>query len=113
MNLSKTAMSAVWMSSALCAMTTAIGQTGVTTRVSLSSAGIQGDGDCAPPAMSADGLFVVFRSYANSLVVGDTNGAGDVFVRDRLTATTTRVSVDSNGLQGNQGSESDTAISAD
>ncbi|MCQ4167009.1 TolB family protein [Tahibacter harae] len=48
-------------------------------------------------AASADGRYVVFSSEASNLVVGDYNGVADVFLRDRLTATTTRLSLDSAG----------------
>jgi Tol biopolymer transport system component len=63
-------------------------------------------------AVSADGRYVLFSSYATNLVAGDTNGATDVFLHDRLTRVTTRVSVNSRGEQGNGGS-SGTALSAD
>src|SRR5207237_7007630 len=63
------------------------------------------------PAISADGRFVAFASVSN-VVVGDTNNAFDVFVRDRQTGTTERVSEDSAGGQANFGSISP-AISAD
>ena len=43
--------------------------------------------------LSGDGRYVVFQSAANNLVVGDTNGKFDVFVRDRVSGTTERVSV--------------------
>ena len=45
----------------------------------------------APPAISADGRYVAFTSDASNLVVGDANGAADVFVWDRTTATTVKV----------------------
>jgi Tol biopolymer transport system component len=67
-------------------------QTGTTTRVSKSSAGVEGDGDSIYPSISADGRYVVFYSAASNLVPGDINGAGDTFVRDRQTGTTTLVS---------------------
>jgi hypothetical protein len=54
---------------------------------------------------------VAFRSSASNLVVGDTNGFPDIFVRDRQYGTTERVNVDSNGVQGNEASDSP-AISA-
>ena len=54
-----------------------------TRRVSLNSAGAQGNGESYRPAISADGRYVAFESFATNLVGGDTNGAGDVFVRDR------------------------------
>jgi Concanavalin A-like lectin/glucanases superfamily/Bacterial Ig-like domain (group 3)/MBG domain (YGX type)/IPT/TIG domain/MBG domain/WD40-like Beta Propeller Repeat len=52
-------------------------------------------------AVSADGRFVVFVSSASTLVPGDTNGVADVFLRDRQTNQTTRVSVSSGGDQAN------------
>jgi Tol biopolymer transport system component len=42
---------------------------------------------------------VAFASEATNLVVGDTNGVSDVFVFDRVAATTVRVSVSSAGAQ--------------
>ncbi|MFL5910608.1 MAG: hypothetical protein ACJ768_08600 [Gaiellaceae bacterium] len=61
----------------------------------MSSLGTAGDDFSGLAAISADGRFVAFRSFASTLVPGDTHGAADVFVRDRLTGTTERVSVDS------------------
>ncbi|MBI1848971.1 MAG: hypothetical protein HYR85_01365 [Planctomycetes bacterium] len=43
--------------------------------------------------LSSDGRFVAFGSYGSNLVDDDTNGVGDVFVRDRQTGVTERVSV--------------------
>lgn len=74
--------------------------TGQTARVSLNSAGSEAALDSLEPALSGDGRYVAFWSYASNLVPGDTNGAVDVFVHDRATGQTTRVSVDSNGNQG-------------
>jgi Tol biopolymer transport system component len=51
--------------------------------------------------MSLDGRYTAFVSGAQGLVAGDTNGAPDVFVRDRVAGTTTRVSVATGGGQGN------------
>ncbi|NIR01347.1 MAG: hypothetical protein GTN78_14305, partial [Gemmatimonadales bacterium] len=51
------------------------------------------------PAMSADGRWVAFLSGATNLVAGDTNGAQDVFVHDRVTGQSERVSVASDGTQ--------------
>jgi Tol biopolymer transport system component len=87
-------------------------QTGATTRVSVDSAGGQAHGWSEAPAISADGRYVAFESDAFNLVLGDTNGADDVFVHDRLTGTTERVSVDSAGNQTGGGGDI-TAISAD
>src|SRR5206468_3010706 len=71
------------------------------------------------PALSADGRFVAFVSRATNLVPGDTNGSWHVFVRDRQTGITERVSVDSagnpgDGASGIVGTSADRlAISAD
>jgi uncharacterized repeat protein (TIGR01451 family) len=74
---------------------------GFTELDSVSSAGVQGDRDSELPAVSADGRFVAFVSLSDNLVPGDTNGAADIFVRDRLTGTTERVNVSSSGAQAN------------
>lgn len=87
-------------------------QTGITSRLSVDSSGIQGDGLSSGPKISADGRYVAFYSSATNLVPGDTNGFRDVFVRDVLLATTTRASVDSAGVQGDALSSVPT-ISAD
>src|SRR4028118_1344345 len=75
--------------------------TNTTTRVSVDSAGNPGNDSSYDPSISADGRFVAFSSEASNIVPGDTNNNNDIFVRDRLTNTTTRVSVDSAGNQGN------------
>ena len=74
---------------------------GTTRRVSVSSTGAQGDSDSFGPAISAAGRYVAFSSDASNLVPGDTNGAQDVFVRDRDLGTSHLVSVSSTGAQGN------------
>ena len=56
--------------------------TGQTARVSVDSAGIQGNGASFFPVISADGRSVTFASTATNLVPGDTNGAEDIFVHD-------------------------------
>jgi Tol biopolymer transport system component len=94
---------------------------GVTERVSISSQGTAGDNDSLLVAVSANGRFVAFVSLASTLVPGDTNGTSDVFVRDRVSGTTERVSVNGRGRQstgGDAGGVLDTnwgppAISAD
>jgi len=87
-------------------------QTGTPTRVSVSSSGVQGAGVSGDPAITVDGRYVAFISDANALVPNDTNRKADVFVRDRQTGTTSRVSVASDASQGNAGSEQP-AISGD
>lgn len=75
-------------------------QTGATIRVSVDSAGVEGNDTSRRPALSLDGRFVAFFSQASNLVANDLNGASDIFVRDVLTGTTTRVSVDTGGVEG-------------
>ena len=86
--------------------------TGTTELVSVDSAGAQGNGDCDSPSISADGRLVAFTSRAGNLVPGDTGGLLDIFVHDRLSGTTERVSLDSGGTQGNFNSYN-ASISAD
>ena len=82
-------------------------ETGMTERVSVASDGGQAGGASTDPSISGDGRYVAFHSYATTLVAGDTNGAADIFVRDRETSTTVRVSVTTSGTQTAAG-ESDT-----
>lgn len=76
-------------------------QSGVTTRVSLASDGSESNNVSDNPSISANGRFIAFASLADNLVEGDTNGAGDVFVRDTQSGTTTRISLASDGAEGN------------
>ena len=73
--------------------------TATTTRVSVSSTGASGDADSGVPQLSADGRFVAFASRATNLVPGDDNGRDDAFVHDRLTGSTTRVSIRTDGVE--------------
>jgi Tol biopolymer transport system component len=85
---------------------------GTTERVSVDSSGAEANDRSDGAALSADGRFVAFTSRATNLVAGDTNGKVDVFVHDRVTGTTERVSVDSSGAEANDDCF-DPAISAD
>ncbi len=85
---------------------------GVAELCSVSSLGLQTDNVSAWPCLSADGSVVAFESWASTLVPGDTNGASDIFVRDRLKGTTVRASVSSTGAQADQDSN-DASISDD
>ncbi len=85
---------------------------GVMERVNLNSKGNAGDAPSKSASISEDGRFVAFASSAGNLVRGDFNHSMDVFVRDRETLTTTRVSVSSDGLEANS-SSFDPRISAD
>lgn len=86
-------------------------QSGQTIRVSQSSAGVQANQGCLGPAMSADGRYIAFRSYADNLVSGDVGGLQDVFVHDVQTGTTIRASVGVGGVEGNDDSSDDVALS--
>ena len=87
--------------------------TGVTKRVSVGPGGRQANAKSGGPFLSANGRFVAFYSEATNLVAGDTNGAVDIFVHDRTTGVTKRVSVGQGGAQGNKASLFDTSLSAD
>jgi len=86
-------------------------QSGQTIRISQSSAGVQANQGCLGPAMSADGRYIAFRSYADNLVSGDAGGLQDVFVHDVQTGTTIRASVGVGGVEGNDDTNDDVAIS--
>jgi Tol biopolymer transport system component len=60
-------------------------------RVSVSTAGIQGDHASGWPAISADGRYVAFGSDATNLIAGEINGARTIYLRDRQTGVTTRI----------------------
>jgi hypothetical protein len=76
-------------------------QTNTTTLVSVSDNSTQSNGTSELPSISNDGRYVAFDSLANNLVPNDINGFADIFVRDRQTNTTTRVSASDNGTEGN------------
>ena len=89
---------------------------GTTEQLSLTPGGGLANNHSHSPAISADGRYVAFWSYASNLVAGDTNGFSDVFVRDIQNGTTELVSVDSTGAQGNGncgGFSLDVSISSD
>jgi len=72
-----------------------------TERVSVTSDGAESDGDSEWSSISADGRYVAFASRATNLAPNDENGANDVFVHDRVTGVTRRVSQSSTGVPGN------------
>lgn len=76
-------------------------QAGTTTRVSVDRMGYQANSFSASPSISDNGRFVAFSSSASNLVPDDTNETEDIFVHDRQTGQTTRVSVDSLGQEAN------------
>ncbi len=73
--------------------------TGLTRRVSVNSRGAQANGESRTPAISADGRWITYNSSATNLVNNDTNKKGDVFLFDRDTGLTQRVSVRGDGGQ--------------
>ena len=88
-------------------------ETGLVERISVAADGAQASADSFwHPVISADGRFVAFWSAADNLVPDDTNGAIDVFVRDRQTGAVERISVAPDGAQSDGASYSP-ALSAD
>lgn len=83
-----------------------------TERVSINSLGDEAIENCIFPSISNDGRFVSFQSYSWNLVSGDNNSSIDVFIHDRQTNITKRVSINSEGIQGN-GPSSNISITPD
>ncbi len=86
-------------------------ESGTTESVSVDSGGAERNDVSDYTWISPGGRFVAFESNATNLVGGDTNGVQDIFVHDRQSGTTERVSVDSGGIQANGDSVS-SSISA-
>ena len=68
-------------------------------RVSVGPQGVEGDGGVSDGSLSGDGRRAVFSSSSSNLVLGDTNGIADVFVRDLDLDLTRRISFAANGGQ--------------
>jgi len=79
--------------------------------VSVNTNGLSGAGMSSEPAISADGRYVAFTSWATDLAANDTNKAQDVFVRDWQNGTTTLASVNTGGVFSGNGSSGALAIS--
>jgi Tol biopolymer transport system component len=101
-----------WPQRAGGAPATGAAATGTTERISWAAGGGQTNGESRRASVSTDGRFVAFESDASNLVANDNNDASDIFVYDRHTGATERVSLHSNGTQANFGSYSP-VISAD
>jgi hypothetical protein len=86
-----------------------------TTLVSVDSSvvPVQADADSFNAVISDDGNYVVFQSDATNLVTGDTNSMTDIFLRDLVSTTTTRISLKSDGSQTTSGQSASPAINAD
>jgi murein DD-endopeptidase MepM/ murein hydrolase activator NlpD len=82
--------------------------TGSTTLISRGPDGRPGDAESNAPALSGDGRYLVYASSASNLVAGDSNGVADIFLHDRTTGETRRVSVSSSGIQANRAAWSPT-----
>lgn len=85
---------------------------GITELVSVSSDGAQGNRNSSDASISADGRYVIFTSSADNLVPNDNNFSPDVFVHDRQLSTTKRISVATDGTEGDYESHS-ASISGD
>lgn len=80
-------------------------QSRVTSRMSVSTSGGEGDSSSDSAVISDDGNLVVFESIAINLVIGDTNGLNDIFVRDVIAAETTRISMNEAQYETDGGSD--------
>ena len=76
-------------------------QTGETTRVSVASDGTEAGGSNRSPSISGNGRYVAFHTYAENLAIDDANGYMDIYVHDRHTGLTERVSMASDGTEYN------------
>ncbi|MGH9862841.1 MAG: putative Ig domain-containing protein [Candidatus Acidiferrales bacterium] len=81
-------------------------------RVSVADDGSQANSDSGTPAVSGEGRFVAFTSFADNLVAGDTNNFADVFIRDRVCQNTVRVSVPGGAGQAVGGQSFSPALSS-
>lgn len=85
----------------------------ITERVSISTSGQEGNYYSYEPAVSADGRYIVFTSFASNLVAGGVPpGQSQLYVRDRLLGITELLSISPNGSPGDGFSQSG-SISAD
>jgi Tol biopolymer transport system component len=76
-------------------------KTNTTERINVASDGTEANDDSGGAEISANGRYVTYDSFASNLVPDDTNDTQDVFVYDRKTNTTERISVDSDGTEAN------------
>ncbi|HRF96130.1 MAG TPA: hypothetical protein PLZ51_13085, partial [Aggregatilineales bacterium] len=81
-------------------------------RVSVNSQGVASNQSVYGGSISDDGRYVVFTSTATNLAPDDSGGRRDVFLHDRQTGETRRISVNAQGIEGNQNSL-DAIISSD
>ncbi|WP_455223077.1 PKD domain-containing protein [Kaarinaea lacus] len=85
---------------------------GMTYRLSVNNTGEQANDDSATPMINANGTVVVFQSTASNLVGNDQNNVRDIFVRDLINSSTSRVNVSSSGDETNASTYTSPAIDA-
>ena len=85
---------------------------GAIERISQTASGLDANGASNNPAISGNGQYIVFESFASNLVANDSNRVIDIFMYDRVAGAMERISVDSAGVQGNSHSFSP-SVSAD
>jgi Tol biopolymer transport system component len=88
-------------------------QTGVTTRVSVSSAGVEANGVSGNPSISGDGRYVVFESRATNLITVNPGGFQNIYERDLVTGRTQRINCSDSQFTQPDGDSADPVISAD
>jgi Tol biopolymer transport system component len=76
--------------------------TGAVERVSVATGGAQANGSSLRPTITSNGRFVAFESAAFDLIPSDVNGQSDVFLHDRLLATTSLVSAGTGVVQADE-----------
>ncbi|MFB3140810.1 MAG: putative Ig domain-containing protein, partial [Candidatus Acidiferrales bacterium] len=86
--------------------------TRLTTRVSIASDGTVGDLASSISALEGtNARFVLFQSLAINLVSNDTNDVADIFLHDRITGATSRVSLASDGSEADAGPDAVAGVS--
>ncbi len=85
---------------------------GDTTRISVSTEGVEAERSSRPGSISDDGRFVAFESSATKLASGTSSSRTQIFVRDVASGKTQLVSVSSSGGGGN-GSSFSPSLSSD
>lgn len=73
--------------------------TGAVLECSVDDSQVQGNNYSYDPDISGDGRFVTFKSLSTNLVEGGTSAIGNIFVHDRLTRKTRRISADESGME--------------
>lgn len=89
---------ALFISLTICGSATAANSTEI---ISISTNGSISNGYSSEAAVSADGRYITFSSYADNLVAGDNNSCSDIFVHDRVLNTTKRISISNSGEESN------------